>query len=67
MRWQYGDIVPDYLLGQYTAALFLSLRSARSMPCPIPVCTAAAVGVGAVSFSVIASRRNLLAMPAHRA
>ena len=26
VRWQYGDIVPDYLLGQSTAALFLSLR-----------------------------------------
>lgn len=26
IRWQYGDIIPDYLLGQSTAALFLSLR-----------------------------------------
>jgi DNA excision repair protein ERCC-1 len=26
VRWQYGDIVPDYLLGQSTVALFLSLR-----------------------------------------
>lgn len=26
VRWQYGDIIPDYLLGQTTAALFLSLR-----------------------------------------
>ena len=26
VRWQYGDIIPDYVLGQSTAALFLSLR-----------------------------------------
>ena len=26
VRWQYGDIIPDYLLGQSTIALFLSLR-----------------------------------------
>jgi hypothetical protein len=27
VRWQFGDIVPDYLLGRETACLFLSLRS----------------------------------------
>ena len=26
VRWQFGDIIPDYVLGQSTAALFLSLR-----------------------------------------
>jgi DNA repair protein Rad10 len=26
VRWQYGDIVPDYMLGGATAAVFLSLR-----------------------------------------
>jgi DNA excision repair protein ERCC-1 len=26
VRWQYGDILPDYILGQSTVALFLSLR-----------------------------------------
>lgn len=26
VRWQFGDIVPDYQLGQSTVALFLSLR-----------------------------------------
>ena len=26
VRWQYGDIVPDYLLGRETACLFLSLK-----------------------------------------
>lgn len=26
VRWQFGDIVPDYLAGQHTAILFLSLR-----------------------------------------
>lgn len=27
MRWQHADIEPDYILGQGTCALFLSLRS----------------------------------------
>ncbi len=31
VRWQYGDIVPDYQMGPYTCALFLSLRC-RSLP-----------------------------------
>ncbi len=26
VRWQYGDIVPDYMLGANACALFLSLR-----------------------------------------
>lgn len=26
VRWQFGDIVPDYLAGPNTAILFLSLR-----------------------------------------
>jgi hypothetical protein len=26
VRWQYADIVPDYLLGRDAACLFLSLR-----------------------------------------
>lgn len=26
VRWQFGDIIPDYQLGLNTAALFLSLR-----------------------------------------
>lgn len=26
VRWQFGDIVPDFLLGQNACALFLSLR-----------------------------------------
>lgn len=26
VRWQFGDIAPDYQLGQSAAALFLSLR-----------------------------------------
>lgn len=29
VRWQFGDIVPDYLLGRETACLFLSLRSVQ--------------------------------------
>lgn len=29
MRWQFGDIVPDYLLGRDAACLFLSLRCGR--------------------------------------
>jgi DNA excision repair protein ERCC-1 len=26
VRWQFADIAPDYILGQTTCALFLSLR-----------------------------------------
>lgn len=26
VRWQYGDILPDYLMGATTCAIFLSLR-----------------------------------------
>lgn len=29
VRWQFGDIVPDYMLGKDAAALFISLRSAH--------------------------------------
>ena len=32
VRWQYGDIIPDYQLGATTCAIFLSLRSA-SLSC----------------------------------
>jgi hypothetical protein len=38
VRWQFADIVPDYQLGQNTAALFLSLR-----------CRAVARGAGGTS------------------
>lgn len=31
VRWLYGDIIPDYLLGPTTAAIFISLRSAEPL------------------------------------
>ena len=39
VRWVYGDIVPDYMLGRETACLFLSLRfHVRSRRDELPLC-----------------------------
>jgi len=32
MPWEYGEIVPDFILGQTTCALFLSLKYHRLHP-----------------------------------
>ena len=33
VRWQFGDILPDYQMGPTTCALFLSLRHVRVSSC----------------------------------
>lgn len=36
VRWQHGDILPDYQMGPGTCALFLSLRRAALAPADFP-------------------------------